>query len=406
MEEDKREEEREQITPEESSDKVSTEEHQETSERSENEEVKYSDENLSEDKDVQTDRVSDAREDEITSPGEETEGQSAGNNAEYIQSSNDTETRDHLDSFDKEEFQYSDERTAKTEETNRNESPSSYYSDTEKQDTEEEAARNSPEEKYSDKTEVSNSEDDIIEYKETTLPTKSEINSKRHLSQDDHPAKITKTDSTPEINKANFNQEENIAILEEIDKSSIQKTEMSNKGWKYNNRPLLWKPTIEAYEDDVGVIDEEAIIHKFRAHIEYPSMYNVRKITADPYYTKISARNKKPLSRHALLKVKERLENNKILEVQRSLRRRTLEEKNMLNKTRNLHVKLKQMGHKTEASNIFALLTQEYIFQKKDIVQSMENTINTLSYINNRLVENEQYLLKCLDFVNQKVTIE
>lgn len=250
---------------------------------------------------------------------------------------------------------------------------------------------------YYDKEESRTSEEDIIEGREeTTLPIASEKEGKRK-GEPEEPRKAQKEEYTPELR-----EEKILEYIESIEK----KIELREKGWKPNNKPLIWKYTVESYQDESEPINDEAVIERFRSHMEKPYIKYHKKLNTDQYYNSIQKKKKKPATPAELKELKERMENNRIVEIQKILRKRTKEEKEMLNKTRNLHVKLKEIGYQTEASDIFALLTQEYILQKKDMVSFMENAINTLSYIQNRKEDGAQYLSKCIEFIEQNVTVE
>ncbi|KAI5188848.1 hypothetical protein NEMIN01_0216 [Nematocida minor] len=256
---------------------------------------------------------------------------------------------------------------------------------------------------YYNKEESNSSEgEDIIEYRETTLPVRSaEHSRKRDAAEED--AKKARKMANQEIGE--MHQMEKQQFVEDM-KEQEKRVEMRERGWKANSRPLIWKYEIEGHEDETEPINEEAVIEKFRNNIEKTYIKHPKKYSTEQYYNKTHSKKKKNLNETELKRIKDRIETNRLLEVQANLRRRTKEEQGMLNKTRNLHVKLKEIGHQTEASEIFALLTQEYIFQKKDIVHFMGDSLNNLSSIHNKVAESTDYFLRCLEFIEQKITIE
>ncbi|KAI5159108.1 hypothetical protein NEAUS03_0021 [Nematocida ausubeli] len=405
-----------QASSEEETESSSKDTYSETSRLSEEEQSEYASENHTPE-DVLSPGFESDKEEEQMLLNPEMDGDIEDDMIEYAHSNDGSGSIDRSNSLEKGDFGYSDDKIKREEEHTREDMSSAYtYSDQEKPDLEAEMEEQSEEngteagetsQSYHPKEEENScEEDDIIECRETTLPTKTENSKKRHLEDQDAPSKVAKTESIEEAKSYPVSNEADEKMQAYLEKNTSQILDLRERGWKRNSRPLLWRPSVEAYEEEISQVNEEAILQRFRTQIENPSMFNVRKIKADPYYAKQQIRSRKNLTKSDLLRVKERMETSKIIEVQQVLRRKTRMEKDMLNKTRNLHVKLKEIGHQTEASDIFALLTQEYIFQKKDIVQSMENMLNDLSYIHNRAGENKQYLLKCIDFIEQSVVIE
>lgn len=245
--------------------------------------------------------------------------------------------------------------------------------------------------------------EDIIECRETMFPTRKDKKKKRE--SDEPPRKTVK------LNEEEINNLHQIRWQEFSEYMSQQekKIEMRERGWKPNSKPLLWKYEIEQYEDTSGPIGEDAVIERFRKNIEKTNKESPQKFIAPgpcPYSKKIAGKKGKNIREIDLKRIKEKVETNRILQIQEKLREEAKDEQRMLNSARNLHVELKEKGHQTESSEIFTLLSQRYIFQKKSIVNLIQEALDDLSFIHNIMQENNQYFFKCLDFIEQKIKID
>ncbi|KAH9386408.1 uncharacterized protein NEMAJ01_1304 [Nematocida major] len=251
---------------------------------------------------------------------------------------------------------------------------------------------------YYDKDESETSEEeDIIEGREETTLSIPEESGKR---------KKKSSDGLKKIMKECANELEKQRKLPECMVMEDTIIKMRERGWKPNCKPLIWKYKVAKFADEPDELSEDSVLEKFRCLIEAPESKLSKSIGVDSRYSKKAQKKKKSMALEMLGEAKSQISSSRLLDMQKMMRQRAKEEKEMQNTARNLHVKLKEIGYQTEASEILALLTQEYICQKADIVKKIEASINTVSAINSKKAESMQYLLKCIAFVEEKFDVD
>lgn len=324
---------------------------------------------------------------------------------EYTESTEEKSAKE--ESSEKEDFPYLNEESETDNRSIETEESPKYEEDKREEENPEtnNKAERRKEKSYHSREDLSLSEgEDIIECRETMFPIRKEKKEQRKSTLENPLRKIVKLNEE-EINKLHQIQWEEFSHgLKQQEK----RIELREKGWKINNKPLMWRYEIDHYEDIARPICEEEVINRFRKYIEKPQSESSQQLMPSPcsYSKNSGGKRRKNIREVDLKKVKEAIETGRLRGIQEKLRKEAKEEQRMLNNARNLHVKLKEIGHQSEETEIFSLLSQRYIFQKKDIIFLIEDALEDLASIHNRMQENNQYFYKCIEFIEQKIKID
>ncbi|OAG31668.1 hypothetical protein NEDG_00143 [Nematocida displodere] len=182
-----------------------------------------------------------------------------------------------------------------------------------------------------------------------------------------------------------------------------KRAHLRDRGYKRNNKPLIWKTEIEEYIDEPTFLNDGAVLKIFTEKVE--RAYTPRRLRYDLYYKNLPLQSDCNTNEEELMEGSKQLIESQIVTVRERLRLRIKEENCLLHKSKRLHVVLKQFGYMSGASSIYALLAKSYVTGKRAILTEMEVITNRLSSLYARILIDARYLQKCSEFLERKTII-